>query len=511
MHGVPVYEDVFHCLDEAQKNLGRAVELPWISQNPTRDCALSVTCDRDSDPQWSFTVGEGAFKELKWNYQSGDIGLITNLLTRECLGDNTDMNAKQLEAFGGMRATASNIPAVMPPTGGEAPTRAAFTESDEPPRHATLEGDLLNMTVPNVLQSIGMSKMTGMLSVSQYEEVIEVYFEEGLPLHAASPECKGEAAIMELLTWHKGKFAFYPNDRAAERSVTKRIDTLIAEAAPLIDQFKVLNASGVSMSSYFVRKHPNITEAEFEQRVSRGARFDMDEQKQFYQMIDNQSTLFELLRKMPFNKVEWIPLIYNLIVSDLIGLSDKPTQSRAQLPLEAMGVDRSAIDAGMKNMMRQETGLINYPVILYFLEQEFFRWEHTGAPFCLLIFEMRVRTPQGLEPLNLNAIKEAARRINQVKRNIDQLAHFETFGFLLMLPYTGVQAATMVAKRVSEVLWDEKLGGDLDSRNLAIAFGVTGIPEDCQDLGMMLSAAKEAMQSSKATGTPIVSFKSSRQ
>ncbi len=512
MHGVPVYEDVFHCLQEAQKNLGRAVELPWIAENPSRDCALAVNCDKDGgDPQWTFIIGDGAFREVRWNYQSGDIGLITNLLTRECLGDDTDMNAKQLEAFGGMKATASNIKAVSAEPESEARrSRPAFTESQEIERHATLEGDLLNMTVANVLQSIVISKMTGMLSVAQVDEGIDVFFENGQPLHAASSECKGEAAIMEVLTWDKGKFSFFPNDRSSERTVTKRIDALIAEAAPLVDQYRVINQSGVTMSSYFVRKHPKLTEADFEQRMAAGARLDMSEQKEFYQLIDNQSTLFELLRKMPFNKVEWIPLVYNLIVSDLIAVTEKPTQVRTQQPIEAMGVDRSAIDAGMKNMMRQETGLINYPVILYFLEQEFFRWEHTGAPFCLLIFEMRVRTPVGLEPLPLPMIKEAARRIGTIKRNIDVLAHFETFGFLVMLPYTNVQAATMVAKRITEVLWDEKIGGEIDSRNLAIAFGVTGIPEDCTDLGMMLSTAKEAMMSSKATGSPVVAFKASQ-
>src|SRR3990167_2500881 len=83
MHGIPVYQDVFHGLEEAQKNLNRSVELPWIAENPTRDCTLTVMCDRDGgDPQWTFTIGEGLSKEIRWNYQTGDIGLVTNLLTR---------------------------------------------------------------------------------------------------------------------------------------------------------------------------------------------------------------------------------------------------------------------------------------------------------------------------------------------------------------------------------------------------------------------------------------------
>jgi len=56
------------------------------------------------------------------------------------------------------------------------------------------------------------------------------------------------------------------------------------------------------------------------------------------------------------------------------------------------------------------------------------------------------------------------------------------------------------------VLWDQTRGGVLDSSNLALAIGIAGIPEDCQDLGMLLSAAKDAMNTSKKTGNPVVIF-----
>jgi hypothetical protein len=165
----------------------------------------------------------------------------------------------------------------------------------------------------------------------------------------------------------------------------------------------------------------------------------------------------------------------------------------------------------MQGMYRLDTGLLNYPGMLYLLEQEFFRWEHTAAPFSVLIFDMCKRSFQGIEPLPIPALHEAVKRIDTVKRNVDHLSHFENSSFLLFMPSTKVQAAAHVAKRITEVLRDQSLGGDLDSTNLALAFGVAGLPDDCQDLGLLLAAGKQAMGVSKQTGTPVVAFETSRR
>jgi GGDEF domain-containing protein len=278
------------------------------------------------------------------------------------------------------------------------------------------------------------------------------------------------------------------------------------ESAPLIDQFRFINQTGISLDSYLIRKHSGLSEAEFEQRIARGAQTDLLKQKQFYQVLDNQCSLFEVLRKMPLAKVDWIPCVYNLVVCDLVSVTAVPTKGATSLPLDGMGVERAPIQAAMQGIYRQDTGLINYPAILYFLEQEFFRYEHTAAPFSILAFEMCYRTFNGIEPLPVNAIHQAAKRIDSVKRNVDYLAHFENTSFILMMPFTKVQAAALVAKRITDVLWDANLGGGLDSTNLALAFGVAGVPEDCQDLGLLLAAGKQAVSLSKQTGTPVVTF-----
>lgn len=372
-------------------------------------------------------------------------------------------------------------------------------------RPPTLEGALTDMTPPSLLQSMQIGKMTGVLMVVSNEDMVEVYFEEGAPVHAIAPDSKGEAAVMELLTWDIGKFAFYPNERTTEKSIRRRMEGMLMESAPLTDQYRYLHEVGLTMDSYVIRRHGPISEAEFEQRMERGARMDMAKQKQFYQLIDNKSTLFDLLRKMPMPKVEWIPTLYNLICCDLVAPASSHKRDATIPSLESLGVDRAPIERALRALKHPETGLYDYPVIWHFIEQEYCRHEHTNSPFCLIMFEMRYRTQNGLELLPPQAVQEAAKRIETVKRNIDILAHFEPPTFILLLPATQVSAATLVAKRLCDILWDSSLGGNLDTRSLALAFGVAGLPEENLDLAGLLNQAKESLNQSKRSGSPVVS------
>ncbi len=374
-------------------------------------------------------------------------------------------------------------------------------------RPPTLEGALTDMTPPSLLQSMQIGKMTGVLMVISNEDMVEVYFEDGAPIHAVAPDTKGEAAVMELLTWDVGKFAFYPNERTTERTVRRRMEGMLMESAPLMDQYRYLHEVGLSMDSFIIRRQGPISEPEFEQRMERGARMDMQKQKAFYQLVDNKSTLFDLLRKMPMPKVEWIPTLYNLICCDLVAPATSHKREAATAPLESMGINRAPIDAVLAHLKNPETGLINYPVIWHFLEQEYCRSEHTGSAFCIVMFEMRYRTQTGLELLPAAAVQEAARRIGTVKRNIDYLAHFEPPSFILVLPATQLSAATLVAKRLCDILWDSSLGGPLDTRSLALAFGVACHPEESQDLAGLLTAARDALNQSKRSGSPVISAK----
>ncbi len=394
---------------------------------------------------------------------------------------------------------------------GDHPLTSIVNNFVNPPaytkRPPTLEGALTDMTPPSLLQSMQIGKMTGVLLVVSNEDMVEVYFEEGAAVHAVAPDSKGEAAVMELLTWDVGKFAFFPNEKSNEKSVRRRMEGMLMESAPLMDQYRYLHEVGLTMNSYVIRRQGPVSEAEFEKRVSSGARMDLQKQKAFYQIVDNKSTLFELLRKMPMPKVEWIPTLYNLICCDLVVPSTSNKGDTLVPPLESLGVDRAPIEKALNALKKPETGLMDYPVVWHFIEQEYLRYEHNNSPFCVVLFEMRYRTNNGLELLPPAAIQEAARRIGTVKRNIDIVAHFESPTFIMLLPSTQVNAATLLAKRLCDILWDSSLGSALDTRALALAFGVAGHPEENQDLKGLMTAAKDALNQSKRSGSPVIAAK----
>lgn len=516
---MPTYEDLHRILEQALEARGRTVELPFNPAKQQFGYMICVYSDPNGgEPTWTLTTGDGNRVQTLFNYQQSDITLIITMIEAECLGTEVDelianrmikpftdidkqniFEARQAGSFAYMSAmtTLTNVPAygtdARPETG---------------PEDATLEGDLQNLPIPNLFQSISMSKMTGRLAVKSTKSGAEIFFEEGAPVHAFAAEAQGDMAILETLTWEEGKFRFFKNDRTLERTVKKRLDSLLMEGIGLLDQTKYLTSKGVSLETYLFRKHPNLSEAEFENRVSKFVPMDMNLQKQFYQSIDNMSNVFELLRRRPLAKTEWVAILFNFVHGDLISISDKPPAGVRMGLMDVKSLDQSMIQGAMRHLVRQETGLYTYPIFLYFLEQEFHRYERLSVPFSIIVFEMRIRDPMaGLQPLPIPLVQEAARRIRSVQRKLDMLAHFETFDFAVLLPHSNTESAGFFAQRIFELILNTPLAVGLSPQNLSLSFGVAGIPEDCDDPGYLLASAREAQRKASEGTLPVCLFK----
>ena len=510
---IPAYEHIAQMLTQAQHARGRIVELIFINSSQHHEKMLSVRCPMDdTDPVWlfyaQFTDDPNRPPEHmpppSWSYQSPDVALIHNLVARECTGGPVEESAEQVTTLSGFKnnnANADNLAQAFRNAG--AGLQAAQNQ-------ASMQGDLTNIQVPKLLLSVAMHELTGRLFVDSPQGGAEIFFEGGKPLHANALDSQGDLAVIEMMTWQAGRFEFHDNERTALRTVSQSLETLVSQGAPLREYVRELNSYGLSMESYLVRRLPNLTEADFERAVYNGIALDINMQKLMYQCIDNQSTVFDVLRRRPMAKTEWLPILYNLVKCDLVVITNKAAQVQKQLPLEAMGLDRSVIQAGMRSLLRPETELINYPLILHFVEQEFFRFESSGLPFSLIVFEMAIRTPDGPQPLPIPHIREMAKRINLITRKIDLLAHFETFAFMILLPYTNVNSASVVANRITQAVLSSPIC-DLDPQFLAIAMGIAGLPEDCNDLGILLAGAKEAKKRAQQGSSPIVLLKDMSQ
>jgi diguanylate cyclase (GGDEF)-like protein/PAS domain S-box-containing protein len=156
----------------------------------------------------------------------------------------------------------------------------------------------------------------------------------------------------------------------------------------------------------------------------------------------------------------------------------------------------------LEDHLRQEaakdslTGLANYRHLVETVDMEIKRSERTAREFAILFLDL-----DGLKAINdrfghivgSQALCRLADVLCICSRNIDTPARFGGDEFALVLPETGREAASLVAKRVCE-----SLGGDGKEPTLSVSVGVAVYPKDGEKLDVLLGAADAALYSMKA-------------
>ncbi len=368
----------------------------------------------------------------------------------------------------------------------------------------TLEGDLRNLQVPNLLQTISMGKLTGRLQIRSRTDTAQVFFNDGAAVHCQLKGAEGDAAIVQLIGWEEGEFCFFPEPKTDLKTIKKRLDFLIMEGAQFIDQSKSLDSKGASFDAVVARVHESVTEEEFEKLLSSGTGVDMEAQKKFYVAIDNRSTLFEILRSERLARTEWVPLLFNLVNCGLVEFRHPQAAVKDKTTYSGTKVEWAQMRAAEKALTMPETGLYTFPALLYFLDREFSRFERFKRPFSIVVLKIgllskgNANTDQSagnpgnsytrLRPLPLPAVKDLGKTISRIKRTIDILAHYQTFDYALLLPETGRQAAGNFIDRLSDVLKVASLQ-DVGAETIDFAIGCASVPEDSNNLDAVLALA----------------------
>lgn len=357
-----------------------------------------------------------------------------------------------------------------------------------------------------LLHSIALSKSTGRLAVEDRALTAELFFEDGMPVHASAVETKGDSAILELMTWTAGQYQFNPQEKSAEKTVRNSLELLIDQGMKLTDRYRELTKAGLKAESYLYRTNPALTEGEFEEHVDKTMALNMNQQKWFYQQIDDRSTLFDILRRHSMPRSQWVPLLLSLVRGTLVEISDKQVAPGGNL--ESVGIDKSLVGVAAKSLTNPDTGLVTYPMFLFLLEQEYARFDRNGLPLCTIIFDVAIRQPNGIVPIpNADVIRQLGNSWKELVRSFDVVAHYQTSQYAMLLPYTDCANAIVVANRVVATLAEVKVEG-MERSSFLVACGIAGIPEDCRDPGHLLSASMEALKISKQKGSPVVAYSS---
>jgi diguanylate cyclase (GGDEF)-like protein/PAS domain S-box-containing protein len=141
------------------------------------------------------------------------------------------------------------------------------------------------------------------------------------------------------------------------------------------------------------------------------------------------------------------------------------------------------------------TGLANHRRLFDVLQAEICRTKRTEREFSLLLLDL-----DGLKLINDRfghlagdrALCRLAQTLADCCRSIDTAARQGGDEFAVVLPETGVAAATLVARRICELL-----AKDAEEPALSVSVGVASYPKDADTIGTLLYAADKALYAMK--------------
>lgn len=142
------------------------------------------------------------------------------------------------------------------------------------------------------------------------------------------------------------------------------------------------------------------------------------------------------------------------------------------------------------------TGLANHRRLFEVLHAEICRSKRTGREFSLLLLDL-----DGLKKINDQfghlvgdrAICRLSRVVLDCCRSIDTAARQGGDEFALVLPESGAAAATIVARRICDLVRK-----DAEQPLLTVSIGLASYPNDAQTIGTLLYAADRALYEMKA-------------
>lgn len=452
-------------------------------------------------PIWTLSKSDSTSTTTVWSHQSGDVGLIETMITRE-------FPEPEPEPEPIVEEPKEQAPPPLTPAEELAIKRAKAT-----PTQVNFTGNLQEMDLSNLLQSLGICQINGRLQLSDRLEEVHVYFEDGNPTHAKrivstatgeSTEESGDKVMLEILTWMRGEFQFVHHLKSREKTVKKRMSALLMEGVALRDQFLFLKEQGLTDDSAPYRVDPSLTEQGFEAKVAQGIPIDVRLQKWLYQQFDGVKPMHQIATANNIEKTHWVPALYNLINCEVVAMHKVVQTTEAQVTNELLEIDQLAVEKVGSELVRQESGFMTYPLFLHFLTLECARSSLSHTPFAVVVFEINHNDNGQLSPLSNTELRELANRIKSIRASFDIAGHCQSLDFALLLPMRNKDTAEAMAHGIVKLATESILDQLNGSANLVMAFGIAGAPEDGDTCEKVLSAALDAKRRARKTESHIL-------
>jgi hypothetical protein len=455
---IPSHSVLLQLIKDAQRTPNRRFQVEWPTSDPETTYALacSVVVAKDllsrsspqsqSEPEWTLSYASEHSSVPIWSHSTGDLELIMNLIHSEVSRGAAQLMQDQTPPQRREESPRQSFTQLPRRTAEMHEQRAETTNSDSMGQ-ITLAGDIANVELPSIFQSISICKMTGRLNLYHQTTQGEIYFTEGTIVHALLQSAMDtilkltpEQVVLELLTWQSGTFRFNPGWTTSERTITRRLESFLLEGAAICDYQQALSDKGFAEASTRLKKDPGYLSDALNEILSAGVAVDLELQKKIYNEAGNITPAAELISDLP--RTVWIPAIFNLINCKLFEII-KDDQVE-QLELEPVQIDETLALNAAKSLCRPDTGVMSAPFLFYFLKLEFSRHKKNQTPLSVVM----VTLPGDGYGNDLQHLKNC---FDQMTDEYERMAHYDMHQgrrVALVLPDKNLSATYLFVVRL---------------------------------------------------------------
>jgi len=102
----------------------------------------------------------------------------------------------------------------------------------------TVRGNLAQMNVIDLVQSLEMGRKSCLLTLTNDNDKCEMYFSEGQVTHATYGSLSGDQAVFKVLLWTGGNFQINFEGKTKQQTTTLNTQGLLMEGLRLLDESK---------------------------------------------------------------------------------------------------------------------------------------------------------------------------------------------------------------------------------------------------------------------------------
>lgn len=123
-----------------------------------------------------------------------------------------------------------------------------------------VEGDLVDLTLPTLLQVMSRECSTAILRLHRGVDNGAMYFAEGVLVHAVAGPVTGDEAACELLGWPDGRFRLARDAEPQPRTITDRLARLVIDADTTASRASAMPGAGGERSGDEQLLHDLLTQ-----------------------------------------------------------------------------------------------------------------------------------------------------------------------------------------------------------------------------------------------------------